>query len=373
MHMHTSSLNDPLADALASKRQSLNLGQNVNLGQSQNLTLGTYSGMGMAGTASGVMEGGAMGMGGMGVGAGAGMGGMGGMGAGAGVNMGMGDMEAVGAVVVDTSPLLAEFLRYSPCLSILPTPTHPHTLSTTTPDQTQQQYQTQHQTQSQHQSAQSNQSNPTPQSTQSLSYANTNATNANASNNGAIGANGPGGNGSGNGPYPQPTPSAPSMHTSNTSNTSIIDKMALKEEARAQICNHVIQLLTRLSTIPVWNAAIVAVLQKVLDGYSGVLNSHVPQSSQNSQNSQNSPPPVTPYVGGIPPPVLKVDSIGVVLLLGGGTSGAYTGTDCRTFYGDAPGRILSLNKTSNYATLVSYNHIYGHQQIVKVSVSGCGG
>jgi hypothetical protein len=127
---------------------------------------------------------------------------------------------------------------------------------------------------------------------------------------------------------------------------SVVDKLTAKREARLEVCNHVIRALGRLSTSASWSGAISAVISSTLD-----------TSRSYTETLSLAPLP------------LRFDTMGVTVLLGGGTSGPFIGSDVRNFFGDAAGRILNVNKTTNFATLLSWNAQYVHQQIVKVRMT----
>lgn len=130
------------------------------------------------------------------------------------------------------------------------------------------------------------------------------------------------------------------------SNKTSIDKLASKEETRLEICFHVMRCLIKLSEVPTWNAAI-----------SSVLSSHLEDCCEAVKTR------------GEWTAALRVDVVGVVLLLGGGTIGKFLGAHVQNAFSDVVGTVLNLNKTTHFATLLTWNASHSHRQIIRVRLS----
>lgn len=134
--------------------------------------------------------------------------------------------------------------------------------------------------------------------------------------------------------------------TASSSAVSMVDKLSAKKEERGEICFNVVKLLKHLAAVPAWSAAITHVIKHTFDEARVLVEKASPFSLQ-----------------------LKLDTMGASLLLGGGSAGPFLGSETRNFFGDASGRIVNINKTTNFATLLCWNAQYDHQQIVKVRLS----
>ena len=67
---------------------------------------------------------------------------------------------------------------------------------------------------------------------------------------------------------------------------------------------------------------------------------------------------------------VKLDVLAVSLLLGGGSTGPYIGAEStKTFFGDFHGKILNINRATNFAVLLGWNAVHANKQIVKVRLT----
>lgn len=141
-----------------------------------------------------------------------------------------------------------------------------------------------------------------------------------------------------------------------SSSSSVVDKIAVKEETRVEICSQLLKVLINLSKNTIWNQAMGEVIVMILEKYCAVVQS----SSSSSLSSAYTTSTVA----------VKLDVLAVSLVLGGGSTGPYIGAEStKTFFGDFHGKILNINKATNFAVLLGWNAVHANKQIVKVRLT----
>lgn len=139
------------------------------------------------------------------------------------------------------------------------------------------------------------------------------------------------------------------------------EKQGPRADFSNELCTHVVNILHDLSLNANWNRAITAVLSSLFADCRDKFS--LPTARSNTDGTISNPGDK------FKSQLVLADVLGCAVFLGGFASDPHVGTNAETYFSDSLCRVLSINKTTNFAAVLSWNNAGTMRQISTLRVN----